>query len=531
MILKYDHTILIDMGTQTTQKNIKYVCECGSIIVNTRLNINRHLKTKKHSTYGTRLLEKEKRLKTKEVTIIKNHMYKRKFNLGTEESPFTVLKILPRLFSDILKDDYYECINTDLCIIQQTEVYNYAIETEYHIINIRIVDFGRYIDNLEKKHCERPDIVIFDDKSNIIYAIEITKTTFEESGNNAQYQRISKFSSFPEHIKKSIIFTGNDTIKCMNKKNNIRSLRMYKTCKIELYHISQNIQNFFNTIEPFSNIEDITEESKIIKKLNRKMSVIINGSIVHINNLIVYKSTNNGSHDPHIGKLIGILFCASVLCQNNENIKEIQITDCLRTSEMSKKNKLPLSILHISSLLLGKCRFRIINTEHFVKKIKDSIVSDLYILPNVLSTIHSRKCNSEKLVSIHEESLNRDNIVFTNHASSELSKFNSTIDWKKGLTPDLIIEHEDNYEIIEAELSKNFKDGIKQINSWITPENIIKWRTLYFKDKILHINIILYSPEPLMSYNFTGLQDNVKYILDSNNNKIVNLNYKPIIIL
>ena len=454
---------------------------------------------------------------------------KRIINLGTEESPFTVLKTLPRIFSDILKIDHYEYVNSS--VIQRREVDIYVIEMENYTINIKIVDFGRYIGELELKQCERPDIVIFGDNfSHIIHTIEITKTTFEESGNNAQYQRFSKFSSFPEHIKKSIIFTGEDTTKCMNKKNNIRSLRMYKTCKIELYHISQIIQNFFNTIEPFSNIEDITEEStKLIKKLGRKMNVIINGSIVHINNLIVYKSTNNGSHDPNIGKLIGILFCASVLCQNNENIKEIQITDCMRTSEMSKKNKLSLSILHISSLLLGKCIFRIINTEHFVEKISKSTVSDLCVLPNILSTIHSRKCNSEKLVSIHEESLNRDNIVFTNHASSELSKFNKTIDWKKGLTPDLIIEHEDNYEIIEAELLKNIKDSIKQINSWITPENIIKWRRLYFKNKILHINIILYSPEPLMFYNFTRIQDNVKYILDSNNTKIVNLNYKPII--
>jgi hypothetical protein len=453
---------------------------------------------------------------------------KRIINLGTEESPYTVQKTLPRILSDILKYDHYECVNSS--VIKKKEVNMYVMETEYHIINIKIVDFGRYIGELELKNCERPDIVIFGDNfSHIIHAIEITKTTFEESGNNAQYQRFSKFSSFPDHIKKSIIFTGKDTTKYMNKKNNTKSLRMYKTCKIKLYHISQIIQNFFNTIEPFSNIEDITEEStKLIKKLGKKMNVIINGSIVHINNLIVYKSINNGSHDPNIGKLIGILFCASVLCQNNENIREVQITDCLRTSEMSKKNKLSLSILHISSLLLGKCRFRIINTEHFVKKIKDSIVSDLYILPNILSTIHSRICHSEKLVSIHEESLNRDNIVFTNHASSELSKF-KTMDWKKGLTPDLIIEHEDNYEIIEAETLKNVKNGIKQINSWITPENIIKWRTLYFKDKILHINIILYSPEPLMSYNFTRTQDNVKYILDSNNNKIVNLNYKPII--
>ena len=39
------------MVEQANQKNMKYVCECGSIIINTKTSINRHLKTKKHTSY------------------------------------------------------------------------------------------------------------------------------------------------------------------------------------------------------------------------------------------------------------------------------------------------------------------------------------------------------------------------------------------------------------------------------------------------------------------------------------------------
>ena len=41
------------MDTQATHENMKYVCECGSIIIITKSSINRHLKTKKHLSYTT----------------------------------------------------------------------------------------------------------------------------------------------------------------------------------------------------------------------------------------------------------------------------------------------------------------------------------------------------------------------------------------------------------------------------------------------------------------------------------------------
>ena len=53
----------MDMAEQLIQENIKYVCECGSSIINNKKSIKRHLLTKKHLTYNTRLLVEEQNLR------------------------------------------------------------------------------------------------------------------------------------------------------------------------------------------------------------------------------------------------------------------------------------------------------------------------------------------------------------------------------------------------------------------------------------------------------------------------------------
>lgn len=56
------------MAEQLIQENIiKYECECGSIIKNNKQTVNRHLLTKKHTTYNTRLIQAEQRLRQLKV--------------------------------------------------------------------------------------------------------------------------------------------------------------------------------------------------------------------------------------------------------------------------------------------------------------------------------------------------------------------------------------------------------------------------------------------------------------------------------
>lgn len=376
---------------------------------------------------------------------------------------------------------------------------------------IDLVGNKYYIYILSKPSSNRTRADIYIDAEKKIL-IEFTACCLSSSGNNAQFQRFTKFIPFinnPELDLVYYIYNKDD------RKNNLRLLdklvfKMWKTIGIKVCFEKESLQNDFDNLEIFTTLHEFKNEWKNKAKIYHSNDCCIMEDF----NVIKNDKVNN---DPGIGK---ILLTIMTLVKLGEKKILLKNTGIMSFEQFSLKNKLFRSINHIKLKYNVdlKLDFEILN-----EKISDCIRYD------------TGKCfggpiDSESIVSINYELKLEDKVNYTNHASCEQSrlcyKSNITNIPKKVLKADLIYSKENNTYLVEAEKYCNLKNGQLQINSWCRDILTNRYYKNIFKEQNILCYLILYD----FKNQYINFEDsnfkNVRFILQNNGQWLENPNFQ-----
>jgi hypothetical protein len=326
------------------------------------------------------------------------------------------------------------------------------------------------------------DFEILDINNKLVQFIEYTKCRFGASGNNVQFQRMTKFVPYINTNIKSTYFIDNvgETKKLTPRDKN--SIRCMKTIGINLIITDENIKNEADQLNPYYTINEL------IKDWNggrSKSNIRVKGSRVYISKINVLKPVNKIKKlrsDPEIGKLLCVILTILRLRLCSITIIESGVTN----QHFSQDNKLFRSLNHIQKIYNNIIYFQNTNISY-----KNCIPYELRCF--------TKKSTSESVVSIaYEELLNKDNInvLYTNHARCEQSylMFNGEHSIPKTVKkPDIIYKKDNDIFLVEAEKLENLKNGIKQIKSWTTHKKTKLYYDTIFKGYNIHSYIILYA--------------------------------------
>ena len=383
-----------------------------------------------------------------------------------------------------------------------------------------------------------PDCLIQMKGDNKDLFIEITKTEFNQSGNNALFQRFTKFIPVLKNKQyKKIYYLDNKSDKKLTGKKKI-SMRAWKTCHIEIITNNPELNMNLQSLEPYSTIFEFIEDwnsnscptkSGLLKGCTQKIIYKENKDILLEDFNI--KKNGNLTHDPGIGTL---LLVSATLCQFPEDFNRLWINSQYTTLQpymlafanyedyykkdrgtatindiqissagiegWSKVKRVTEDTLNpfmwpcsqeienncISQQLLVKQQNKLVYSiqdlsRQFQKSIQFTGINLPY-LPLQSFTGFGEPSTSEKIVSIDYE-LSQKNVLFANHARSEreyliIDQKDISIP-KNILIPDIIYADEVNKSIyfVEAEKYENYYKGYQQIQSWRNPKD-----RLYFKD-------------------------------------------------
>lgn len=434
-------------------------------------------------------------------------------NIYSEESPTQVLKCI-ELISSLFK------IKVEEKILERISNLKYSIGLGRNLLNeeVKIIciisDFTR--ENIVGKTISksRPDFYV--EYENEKWYIEYTKTGYSDSGNNLQYQRFSKFPLISSE-NRCMIMDNNDSLEKI--KRNLNVIQAWKYCGVNLLHTNSEINNYIKNLEvgEFSPIIIFKNSSKkqisdFIKEVNNEIYISVN---IHkscknkLNNTVEIKECG---HDPGIGQLLLILNSIIEYCIKNKMEREI-IIDCgINHILFKKQNKLIGAIKCLAS------KYPIYNKfDEIINLIENIEPAD--IIP--------KECNSEKVVGIYEEFRNKD-ILFTNHASGELSKieFNGkSYNYPNlKLKPDLIVKEEDSIILVEAEKYENQMEGINQIKDWrLIKEELIKIDKRFSELKF-YVKLILYCNKKIEKISW--LDNCVEYLIKLEGEPVKNPDFK-----
>lgn len=341
---------------------------------------------------------------------------------------------------------------------------------------------------------------------NLMFAVEETKTSDDESRNTGVYQRASKFIFIKAYYNTPLYMLYNDELELrLNKKPSDTSIfgtNMLLTLGIKV--LGKPIEKWF---KPFETIDEMINFKNGMRRPPKGNTPILfkktNDAIYVSGRLDKPKSIGKISHDPNIGALSIIAGCLrelgweSDIIVTNHNITQEYI------DESNGKNK----FLYITKLLNIKMDGLILPTENFVP--------DTYW--------HYEK-KSEKVASIlfhimYENKGYKE--VYQNHAGCERGYFKN----RKGklivipkknddddniLIPDVIMRDDVNKKIllIEGKQLSTIAAGLKEIGGYddiielfikrYYGDYIIEKRLTIFggkKKELPHDSVILYVNE------------------------------------
>lgn len=318
--------------------------------------------------------------------------------------------------------------------------------------------------------------------------IEFTACCLSSSGNNAQFQRFTKFIPFifSSTIKLSYYIYNPDDLKDTLSGQYLTAFQMWKTLGINVYFEKANMQRKFQEIPAF---ETPLEVVSTWNKTSNKCKIIVEEDKYTLDHFHVVKKTNNRvTADPEIGKCLLVAATLAKLEVKNINITNSGI---ILPDQFAKKNKFFKSIKHISN------------------KTDCTISFDYDLINTKMGTVEPYECSdecfggdctSESVVSINYElELEKagKEINYTNHASCEQSRCDfkgSTTHIPKSIKKADIIHTEDTETfLVEAEKYSNVDTGDAQIRSWSTIEKTKKYYTEeVFIGQTLSAYIILY---------------------------------------
>jgi len=441
----------------------------------------------------------------------------------------------PEIIGNFLKE--YLNIDQDITV---TECSNFSTKYKIKIYGIDILY------TICDSAGSSPDWIIYMKEGKHIFC-EDTKAGLCESGNNAQFQRFTKFVPVlvDEKYHKVYYLDNNDKHekineeKCKGKPNKtIVAMRLWKTCGIELKTNNPLLQtNLDKFIKPYRDLKEL------INNWNTAACKTTNGStkgniwkifndngIININNFVVTKPQGNGkitlANDPGIGTIL-LVICSCIAYGSTDFIIDNKICDredhkyCISQNMINDKRETTMKL--INSILCIQETFNV------SIKINNIVLPDT---PPCYNTFFNCETKSEKVVNIWEEKKLRDAnkiVPFCNHARGSLEYIKIcgkeyTIP-NKVYTPDLIwidIEHETIY-FVEAEKYKNYNNGKKQIESWksgteksITTREFFKevFQNTHYKDYSHKAYITLYIQD--ITNDDINDMKYVKHILDSN---------------
>lgn len=402
----------------------------------------------------------------------------------TEEKPKkeVISKILKMSYQEIFKKQQPFCdikINYDnLVIIPIIKTFNNQLFFTfiYKIENIKfpceifiktVSGNSSFVDFLVFLQENEPDPEKYN--NNLLFAIEETKTSDEESRNTGIYQRASKFiylDYYYPSVKKYMLFNNQKYIKNSEEKltdTNIFGTRLLMTIGVNF--IGKDVSN----LKKFSTIDEIIDFKKNMRKPplgNVPITINKYSNVIKISGrLSKPKITGNINHDPNIGALSLISKALRILGWNqkilitNHGVKQ-EVVNFVR-----QKNK-----------FISICKFLNIDLEDIV-------------LPQLkpLSTYWHYEKSSEKITSIFLHilgELNNMKEIYQNHAGCERGYFITPNNLgialpkkdnmgKNLYIPDLILYDQVNKIIllIEGKRNKTLKDGLKEIKNYDSIEN------------------------------------------------------------
>ena len=532
-LLNCNHTLPIEKSVDNLNSNID--CDC-----NTENNIEWNCICNTDLYYELYNLIKK----------VYNHNIPHDFKIEKaygEESPIRLLVILKILFGENFK---YFPINK--------KPSNYKIKSNSY-------EFIYMISDPSDENKTSPDFYLqTNQKYN--YFIEDTGCKINDSGNNAQNQRATKFipKIFENKDKLFYILSDNNIIDFKNPKSRAKleyPFKQWRTSNVNL--IFENITTMKNyiSLDPYTDYNQLIEHHDQVARITEGIfnyDISNNTICLHLNikgskyNLI--KSNNGLTHDPGIGSL-------ALLLQTIYNIH--------------LKNKLKLPKIILQNIAHKQSDIKITSTGNKIFRLLKYIIENDFNIEfifteeysHIVFNIHNFKgykmginpfkntaSMSEKIISMYHESnmIKNNNIIFVNHARSENTKVyykNNILDFpknaencilggkctegKKEEKPDIIIlnNQTNKVEIIEAELFENIEKGQTQINTWSSNEYLYR----YYIEKVkitedIDIYLELYDRKNKFNGDFSNKKyKNVKYILNAEGVWYENKdNYEPL---
>jgi hypothetical protein len=314
-----------------------------------------------------------------------------------------------------------------------------------------------------------------------IMILESTKNNIKEAGN-MWYQRIVKFVNYdalyPNNTTKKILLY-NTQIKISAKTTSTTwniGCRLCATLGVEVILFENN---YVIDVNPYKSLEDLADH---INSTRKKSGCVNNRILLEENSIEIHSNLNKNNelnHDPNKGFVIGV---SAVIRQLDKNIPILIANHMLpETAINSKKlnNKFFYGLKKVGNVKIDKFDVNWDNIK-FPKSYYKLDVTGEKIVSIVIDIVMSYYNFGFK-------------ILFTNHAGCEKEylKIDNTniIIPKKVQLLDMAIEDEDHIYFIEAEMSKNANNGIKQLDTFDEFEKIIK---AYRPNKTIKRNIVLY---------------------------------------
>jgi len=413
----------------------------------------------------------------------------------------------PEIIGNFLKE--YLNIDQDITV---TEYANFSTKYKIKIYGIDILY------TICDSAGSSPDWIIYMKEGKHIFC-EDTKAGLCGSGNNAQFQRFTKFVlEIINNNNYNLVYylDNSEDESSLNKRFKGQTMVAFKCWKLFGIDLKSNnpvLQRILDNVTPYKEIHEFIEDWN---KNSKKCKIILEKNYVYLKGFNILK---NGtiSNDPEIGKILLVIMTICNLSLYDIIIDKERITSDIISKSDNKFIKIINSInnnvreIAFNDICYNVCEYKYNDYFH-----KDS--------------------TSEKIVSIWEE-VHRKNhnigiVCFTNHARGSLEHLTiNGVDQgstpNKVYTPDLIWVDDDtetNY-FVEAEKYENFGkkgSGLDQINSWKSgpkSENTQK----HFKEKFKGTPYEDYSHRAYITLYIQDIDDavdikdmkHVKYILDS----------------
>ena len=277
----------------------------------------------------------------------------------TEERP---KESVVKTILELLQSDFNISLNITNVVIkpiieESIFKFTYIVEgvnsTIFDKVYLKLVSGNSsFIDYLVCKQEHEPED---GDCSNILMAIEETKTGDDDSRNTGVYQRCSKFIYSKIYLPNTKLYMlYNEELKVRNEKTpsktNIFGTNMLLTMGVSIVG-KENLSWF----KPFSSIEELISFKSNMKKppkSNEPITITKHNDVITISGrLDKPKSLGKISHDPNIGALSIIAYTLRLLGWTNK----IEITNhhILQESVKNNKNKFLMLCKHINISMQG----------------------------------------------------------------------------------------------------------------------------------------------------------------------------------